>query len=128
MPGGRKTNLFKAALKEPLKEPLMGLCARYLALERGPTGRALDPVARFHLRNGAQIERINWLGGTSEKGLAQIEENHEDYVGEGKVAIGSQVKSLLGAQAKLRKAAGEWGRRAIPSHCGWAAFPHRSKL
>ena len=110
-------DLFKAALKEPL----MGLCARYLALERGPTGRALDPVARFHLRNGARIERINWLGDTSEKGLAQsagmmvnynyrlaeIEENHEDYVGEGKVAIGPAVKALLGTQAKLRKAAGE---------------------
>jgi len=110
-------DLFKAALKEPLT----GLCARYLALERGPSGRALDPVARFHLRNGAQIERINWMGDTSEKGLtqsaglmvnynyrlAQIEENHEDYVGEGKVAIGPQVKSLLGAQAKLRKASGE---------------------
>jgi malonyl-CoA decarboxylase len=110
-------DLFKAALEEPL----MGLCARYLALERGPTGRALDPVARFHLRNGSRVERINWLGDTSEKGLAQaagimvnynyrladIEENHEDYVGEGKVAIGPTVKSLLGAQAKLRRAAGE---------------------
>ena len=73
------------------------------------------------MRNGARVERINWLGDLSEKGLAQsagmmvnynyrqaeIEENHEDYVGEGKVAIGPTVKSLLGGQAKLRKAAGE---------------------
>ena len=109
------------ALAAALKEPLLRLCARYLAVERGPTGRALDPVARFHLRNGARIERIDWLADLSEKALAQsaglmvnynyrqadIEENHEGYVGEGTVALAPAVRSLLGSRAKLRKVAGE---------------------
>ena len=33
--------------------------------------RALDPVAHFHLTNGARLERLNWLGDVSDKGLAQ---------------------------------------------------------
>ncbi len=41
---------------------------RYLALEKR-RGNALDPVAHFHLQNGASIWRINWLGDTSLRGL-----------------------------------------------------------
>jgi malonyl-CoA decarboxylase len=72
-------------------------------------GRALDPVAHFHLSNGARIERINWLADRSSKGVKQsaammvnylyrlsdIEANHEAYASEGSVALASGVRSLL---------------------------------
>ena len=41
---------------------------RYLTLEKR-RGNAIDPVAHFHLQNGASIWRVNWLGDTSPKGL-----------------------------------------------------------
>jgi malonyl-CoA decarboxylase len=89
----REAALFKAA--EPV---LLRLCARYLLIEQSRHGRARDPVAHFHLSNGARIERINMLGDTSEKGVkesaslmvnylydpAKIDAYHEDYAGEGK--------------------------------------------
>jgi len=69
---------------------LMPLAARYF-LQAKSGGNPVDPVARFHLGNGARLERINWLGDVSEKGLRQaaglmvnyrynpthIERNHE---------------------------------------------------
>ena len=90
-----------------LREPLTRLCARYL-LEAKSHGRPRDPVARFHLRNGARLERLNWLGDVSEKGLSDsagllvnyvydpktIERNHESYVREGKIAASPEIKRL----------------------------------
>ena len=56
----------------PLKEPLTQLCATYL-LHRADDGEPTqDPVARFHLNNGAKLERINWLADISKKGPARI--------------------------------------------------------
>jgi len=49
----------------------MPLVAEYLLAAKNNDGRPLDPVARFHLGNGARLERINWLGDCSAKGLAQ---------------------------------------------------------
>lgn len=49
----------------------MRLCTRYLAVEKRPDGRALDPVAHFHLSNGARMERLNWMADTSPKGLRE---------------------------------------------------------
>jgi malonyl-CoA decarboxylase len=94
-----------------LRDPLIRLCARYLLHEQTPSGRALDPVAHFHLSNGARVERLNWLGDTSPKGLQQsagimvnylyrlseIETNHEAYRGEGRVAAASTIRNLLRA-------------------------------
>ena len=91
-----------------LREPLLRLCARYLLHVRAPSGRALDPVAHFHLSNGARVERLNWLGDVSPKGLRQsagimvnylyrlgdIEANHEAYRGEGRVVAASSVRGL----------------------------------
>jgi malonyl-CoA decarboxylase len=96
-------------LANALKSPLMRLCARYLVEEKRRGGRAADPVAHFHLSNGAAIERINWLGDTSANGIRQsagmmvnylyhlgkIEDNHEAYSARGKVSISSGVKALL---------------------------------
>lgn len=52
-----------------LEAPLLRAAARYLTL--APGGRALDPVAHFHLSNGARIERINWLANLSSGGLGE---------------------------------------------------------
>jgi malonyl-CoA decarboxylase len=96
------------AVAAALREPLLRLCARYLLAEKTPAGRALDPVAHFHLSNGARVERINWLGDVSPKGLAQsaglmvnylyrlgdIAANHEAYRGDGKVAASAAVRNL----------------------------------
>ncbi len=86
---------------------LVRLGARYLLIEsRGK--RALDPVAHFHLSNGARVERIMMLADTSGKGVrdsatlmvnylydpAKIEEYHEDYAGEGKRNASTAVRKL----------------------------------
>jgi malonyl-CoA decarboxylase len=98
------------ALAEILREPLQRLCARYLLEERRGE-RARDRVAHFHLSNGARVERINWLGDTSSKGLAEsagmmvnflyklsdVEKNHEAYADNGRVAAASAVRKLLKA-------------------------------
>jgi malonyl-CoA decarboxylase len=91
-----------------LREPLLRLCSRYLLQAHSRSGRALDPVAHFHLSNGARVERLNWLGDRSAKGLQQsagimvnyayrlgdIEANHEAYRAEGRVAAASAIRTL----------------------------------
>ena len=98
-------------IAKALRGPLTRLAAGYLAEERREDGRARDPVAHFHLSNGARIEQIDWLADRSEKGISQsygmmvnyryrqadIEANHEAYTGEGKVAAAAGVKALLRA-------------------------------
>ena len=100
-------------LAQALKGPLMRLCAQYLVHEK-TQGRALDPVANFHLSNGALIERINWLGDVSPKGmhqssglmvnyrykLADIEANHEAYRTSGEVTTAAAVRRLLPRQTE----------------------------
>ena len=100
-----------AALVEALKPVLERLGARYLLGESAGTGsvkRARDPVAHFHLSNGARVERLNVPADVSDKGLrdsatmmvnylydpAKIEQNHEDYVGEGKRAASTALRRL----------------------------------
>jgi malonyl-CoA decarboxylase len=99
-----------AATAEALAPALRRLCARYLLQEKS-NGKPLDPVARFHLLNGARIERLNWLADTSAKGLQEsaglmvnylyrlpdIESNHEAYVAQGRIAASSAVRALLKA-------------------------------
>lgn len=97
-----------AAKAEALRQPLMRLCAKYLVGEK-QRERPLDSVARFHLGNGARLERINWMGDVSAKGveesasllvnykydLTKIESNHEAYVNSGRVVHSKQVEGLL---------------------------------
>src|SRR5262249_980809 len=53
-------------LRKTAEPVLLRLCARYLLMEASGTGkRARDPVAHFHLSNGARVERLNMLGDTS---------------------------------------------------------------
>ena len=96
------------AVADLLQPLLLRLCAVYL-LEAKDGERARDPVARFHLSNGARLERINWLADTSANGfrqsagimvnylyrLSDIEKNHEAYRGSGKVAAAPAVRRLL---------------------------------
>jgi malonyl-CoA decarboxylase len=106
----RRDWLSHAATLRVVEPVLVRLCARYLATEAGHGGkRALDPVAHFHLANGARIERINWRADTSPKGLREsyglmvnylydpqaIEDQHEAYAGEGKRALSAAVRKLL---------------------------------
>ncbi len=91
-----------------LKPILIKLCARYLYFEK-KQGKPIDPVARFHLRNGAAIGRLNWLGDVSPKGLSQsagmlvnycynlnqVEKNHESYVNRGDIAVLDDFISVL---------------------------------
>jgi malonyl-CoA decarboxylase len=55
-------------LVEALRTPLMRICARYILQEK-KRGAALDYVTNFHVRNGASVEQLNWMGDTSCKGL-----------------------------------------------------------
>ncbi|WP_417831971.1 malonyl-CoA decarboxylase [Terasakiella sp.] len=103
---GRWVNKPEAC--EALKAPLMRLAARYLTEAKRKGSRPLDPVAHFHLSNGARMERLNWLGDVSQKGMKQsagmminylyklsdIEKNHEAYRGDGQIIVSSQIKSL----------------------------------
>ena len=89
-------------------EPVLTrLGARYLLTE-SRRDRAADPVAHFHLSNGARIERVNMGADTSEKGvkesatlmvdyvydLGRIEDYHEAYAGEGKRNASAAVRRL----------------------------------
>jgi len=87
---------------EHLKDPMMRAAAWYFLRARTPRGLPVDAVARFHLGNGARLERIDWLADTSDKAIAQgcglmvnylydlseIEQNHEAYA-EGRTVVAS---------------------------------------
>jgi malonyl-CoA decarboxylase len=106
---GRRALAREEAVAKLLDPVLMRACARYLLAE-APRGRrrARDPVAHFHLSNGARVERLNPRGDVSEKGWresagmmvnylydpAKIEDYHEDYAGDGKRAASSAVRRL----------------------------------
>ena len=97
---------------DDLEPRLLRLCARYLLHEK--RGRQpLDPVARFHLRNGARLERLNWMADPSKSGLAQsggmmvnyvydeaeVVGNHEAFVNEGRIAHSPVVAALADGPA-----------------------------
>jgi malonyl-CoA decarboxylase len=56
--------------RSPVRQLLLRSAARYLGREL-TDGQPVDPVARFHLGNGARVERLNWAGDPSPKGLKQ---------------------------------------------------------
>jgi malonyl-CoA decarboxylase len=101
---------------DTLRPTLLALAAHYFLQARSHDSRPVDPVARFHLGNGARLERINWLGDVSEKGLREahglmvnylyelkdIERNHEAYANDGEVVASRAVKGLLRAQPRTR--------------------------
>ncbi len=108
--GGELDKLAQAAtlraLPEPAAQALLRLAAYYLGWHA--TAADGDPVARFHLDNGARLERLDPLGDLSEKGrrqswgmmvnylydLDRIEAHHEKFV-RGEVAQSRLLTSLL---------------------------------
>jgi malonyl-CoA decarboxylase len=108
-----------AAKAEQVKAALLPLAAWYFLEAKGKRGQPRDPVARFHLGNGARLERLNFLGDRSDKGMQQshglmvnylyaldkIEANHEAYAEKGKVAASPAVRKLLPARAATEASA-----------------------
>jgi malonyl-CoA decarboxylase len=96
------------AASAPFEASLTRLCARYLT-ETEPGRGPNDPVARFHLGNGARLERIDWRGNVAPRGLLEsygvmvnylydtdtIEANHEAFATGGVVARSAAVDALL---------------------------------
>src|ERR1700733_727005 len=103
-----------AELAAQLRSVVEPLAAYYFLKARTPKGRLIDSVARFHLGNGARLERIDWLGDLSPKGLREsagimvnylyrlddIEKNHEAYADRYEVAASGAVKKLLKTEGR----------------------------
>jgi malonyl-CoA decarboxylase len=99
---------------ETLREPLLRAAAWYYLRARTPRGNPLDSVARFHLGNGARLERLNFAADTSERALRQshglmvnylydlehIERNHEAYAQQHAVVAAGAVSRLVKAPAR----------------------------
>lgn len=91
-----------------LKGPLMRICAKYIYSEK-KNNLTLDPVANFHLRNGAQFYRINWLADKSEHRIKQsygimanylyiideVNMNNENYLMKGEVKSSNLILDLI---------------------------------
>ncbi len=102
------------AHREALTKPLQRLALAYFTQARSK-GRLIDPVANFHLANGARLEAINSFGNERPYGLAQscglmvnyryvldeVEDNHERFVREGEVALSKRLQSQQRAVAAL---------------------------
>jgi malonyl-CoA decarboxylase len=98
-----------AKLAETLREPMEKLCARYLLKEKSG-GQPLDPVANFHLNNGARVHGLFWLADPSARGMRQsygmmvsyrydpdeVDRNHERFLNNGQIAASSRVLRLVG--------------------------------
>ena len=94
------------AHREVLARPLQRLALAYFTKVRSK-GRVIDPVANFHLANGARLEAINPFGNTRSYGLTQscglmvnyryvreeVEDNHERFVREGEIAVAKRLHS-----------------------------------
>ena len=89
-----------------LREALTRAALRFLFDAKDEAGKPLDPVARFHLGNGARLERLNWLGDVSVNGLAHgagfmvnylydldaVERNHEAYANQSEIVASSGLR------------------------------------
>ncbi len=97
-----------AAISQAVRPALLRLCAIYLT--QAPKGKVRpDPVAKFHLGNGARLERVNWMGNPGKRGLdesygimvnylydpATIEANHEAFAKDGVVKCSTEVSLLM---------------------------------
>jgi len=101
-------------ITENLKEPFLRAAAWYYLRARNSRGVPADSVARFHLGNGARLERLDWLADTSERALQQsyglmvnylydldyIERNHEAYAQHRSIAAASAITRLVTAPVR----------------------------
>jgi malonyl-CoA decarboxylase len=97
-----------------IREPFLRAAAWYYLRGRNSRGLPVDAVARFHLGNGARLERLDWLGDTSERALQQsyglmvnylydldyIEQNHEAYAQQHAIVAASAISRLVRAPAR----------------------------
>jgi malonyl-CoA decarboxylase len=103
-----------------LQDTVMRAAAWYYVRARNARGAPIDTIARFHLGNGARLERINWLADTSSRAIAQahglmvnylydlddIEKNHEAYADSRTVVASGAVQRLLRPPLELVPIAG----------------------
>jgi malonyl-CoA decarboxylase len=103
-----------AATAEAVREPLLRAAAWYYLRARSPRGTPRDSVARFHLGNGARLERLDFLADTSERALRQshglmvnylydlehIERNHEAYAQQHAIVAAGAITRLVRAPAR----------------------------
>ncbi len=101
-------------LAEQVREPLLRAAAWYYMRGRNGRGLPVDAVARFHLGNGARLERLDWLADASERALKQsyglmvnylydldyIERNHEAYAQQRAVVASTAVSRLVTTPAR----------------------------
>ena len=87
---------------------MQALAARYLLSAKRGDGRPLDPVARFHLGNGAMVHAVHGQADMSRNGLdqsggamvnylynlARVAQNHERYATKKEVVASQSVRSL----------------------------------
>lgn len=92
---------------------MKALAAHYLLNAKGQDGLPFDPVARFHLGNGAMVHAVHADADTSDKGCAQsggtmvnylydllkVSQNHENFVATKEVVANADVKALAGTAA-----------------------------
>ena len=92
--------------RSPVRQMLLQCAAHYLAREL-QDGKPVDPVARFHLGNGARVERLNWAGDPSAKGHKQSYglmvnylydlkriDRHRTQLAEGQIAASREIEGL----------------------------------
>jgi malonyl-CoA decarboxylase len=105
------------ATVDRLREVMLPAAAYYFLVARDSRGRQIDPVARFHLGNGARLEQLNFAGDLSEKGLQQshglmvnylyaldeIESNHETFAEKGTVVAAPAIRKLAKAPAVVKR-------------------------
>ena len=105
-----------AEAAKTLKTLLLPAVAAYLLVVRTESGNPIDPVARFHLGNGARLERIHWLSDLTPKGLRQaagfmvnylyepdrMERNREALDQRGEIASSHAVRKLLRSDIRKR--------------------------
>ena len=119
VPGFRKwfdvNHSSTSSVSENDKPLMTEACAHYLVNEKRKTF-PLDPVARFHLGNGATLARLNWNGDSSNRGQKQsygimvnyvydmpkVEKNHEAFVNSGTISKTSTISKLAAAYEKRR--------------------------
>ena len=91
------------------RDQLLARALHYFLEVKDANGRPIDPVGRFHLGNGARIEKVNWMGDSSEKGLREsagmmvnylydlpaVEELHERFANRGSIPTGKPVRQLM---------------------------------
>jgi malonyl-CoA decarboxylase len=106
--GGIRQADWHRTPSKTLREELSRAAVRYLFEAKDDAGKPIDPVARFHLGNGARLERLNWMGDVSEKGLSQaagfmvnylydlaaVERNHEAFANHDEIVASPEMQRL----------------------------------